>query len=423
MSVTVADPQWFSANYRKAARHLVTARPACYVRLSELQPPALREATEPVAGDPCRHSRPRLSKRVAGPCRPVGGNYMHKVLLALVAAVALVSVATSGASTQTQQSGAFRADVVRMFTDLTPVAAALDQSAGTTNNSSSVAAARRSVTAMSPAQLAVLRKAFSAYPSWRSFPARLAKLVARLPQGRLSTYGVKITPNDCVASRAPGLTQEDIEIAADVSFAATAVLEAVPQDSVDEVGRGIAVALWAIPTTVERAFDHLYNVAQACDADDQAAQITAIQTAVNGITNGFTTVENAITALKTDVDTSFTTVNTATTNIQTAVNLANTAITAVQTAITALKTRRGQQLHRCQHGDHERSDGRQPGQHPARHADGQRCGRQRPEHPAAHRGGSREPGRTTRSRSSSCRPLRAATSSWRARSWRTSSPR
>ena len=209
---------------------------------------------------------------------------MRKVLLALLLGIALVAVQSSAASSQTQSNGAFRADVVQMFTDLTPVAAALDQNAGTTNNSSSVAAARKSVKALSPGQLAILQKAFSAYPAWRSFPARLAKLAARLPQARLSTYGAKITPNDCVASRAPGLTQEDIEIAADVSFAATAVLEAVPQDSVDEVGRGIAVALWAIPTTIERAFDHLYNVAQACDADDQAAQITAIQTAVNSIT-------------------------------------------------------------------------------------------------------------------------------------------
>ena len=328
MSVTVADPQWFSANYRKAARHLVTARPACYVRLSELQPPALREATEPVAGDPCRHSRPRLSKRVAGPCRPVGGNYMHKVLLALVAAVALVSVATSGASTQTQQSGAFRADVVRMFTDLTPVAAALDQSAGTTNNSSSVAAARRSVTAMSPAQLAVLRKAFSAYPVVALVSGPAGEARGSPAAGSAQHLRGKDHARTTVSPRErPGSHRRTSKSRPTSRLPPPRFSRQSPRTALDEVGRvDCSRALGNPNHTIERAFDHLYNVAQACDADDQAAQITAIQTAVNGITNGFTTVENAITALKTDVDTSFTTRRTAaTTNIQTAVNVANTA--------------------------------------------------------------------------------------------------
>jgi hypothetical protein len=301
---------------------------------------------------------------------------MHKVLLALVAAVALLSVASSSASTQTQQNGAFRADLVQLYTNLAPIAAGLDQNslAGAPADRSAVlGAATAKAKSLSPAQLAVMKQALSAYPSWRSLPTTLAKLVARLPKGRFSTAGVKITPDDCPTARAAGFTQTDVEAAADASLAADAILEAIPQDTLDEVVRAVAVGLWAIPQGIQRAFEHLYNIANACDAADQQALITTnldakvssrasvtdvntrasqvsvdnlttiVQNAITNITSSFTSIENAITALKTDVDTSFVTVNTALTTLKTDVDnsftAVNTAIANVQTGVNTANTR------------------------------------------------------------------------------------
>jgi flagellar basal body-associated protein FliL len=133
-----------------------------------------------------------------------------------------------------------------------------------------VSKARSSVRRMSPQQLAILQRSLSAAPMWRAIPGRLESIVNRLA-ARTSHRSFLITPDDCATNRAAGITQTDVEIAADVALAADAVLEAVPQDLLSEVVRIAAVAIWAIPQGTLRGFEHQYNIASACDdADHQA---------------------------------------------------------------------------------------------------------------------------------------------------------
>jgi hypothetical protein len=107
-----------------------------------------------------------------------------------------------------------------------------------------------------------------------------------------------ITADDCATARGWGYTQTDVEIAADAALAADAILEAIPQDAISTPARVAAVAAWAVPQGVLRGFEHLYNIAQACDDNDhqqlvkdnldvkvstRATQtsVTALQTTVN----------------------------------------------------------------------------------------------------------------------------------------------
>jgi hypothetical protein len=170
------------------------------------------------------------------------------------------------------------------------------------NPATAMARAREAVQQMTPAQLAVLQKALAAYPAWRTIPLRLRTLVVRL-RHKTHRYSPFITPDNCATARAAGITQTDVEIAADVALAADAVLEAVPNDLLSEIARAIAVALWAIPQGVLRGFEHQHNIASACDdADHQAllqrnldAKVStrATQSSLDSLTTNF----NALSAL------------------------------------------------------------------------------------------------------------------------------
>ena len=83
---------------------------------------------------------------------------------------------------------------------------------------------------MTPEQLAVLQRSFSTDPKWRMLPVTMGRLASRMQA--TSPYSLKITPDDCATARAAGITQTDIEIAADAALIADGILLAVPTDLV-----------------------------------------------------------------------------------------------------------------------------------------------------------------------------------------------
>jgi hypothetical protein len=281
---------------------------------------------------------------------------MRKTLLALVVAVAIVSTATAATASPNRQTEAFRSDVVQFLNEMQPVAAKLDAS-GIAGPDRTLVLARAiaSVKTATPEQLAVLQKGFAAYPAWRTAPRTLTKLVARMPSARQNGHApgvlamTKITADDCTTARAAGYTQTDVEIAADVGLAADAILEAIPQDALSSIARAIAVGVWAIPQGVLRGFEHLYNIASACDDADHQALVTlnldakvstratqsSLNAAVTTIAASFTSVLNAIAELKTDMDASFTSVTSKIDNVQGGVDTANTNIVTLTTNVAA----------------------------------------------------------------------------------------
>jgi hypothetical protein len=174
----------------------------------------------------------------------------------------------------------------------------------------------------------VLQKSFEAYPKWRTLPVTVGRLASRM-QAK-SPYSLKITPDDCPTARAAGYTQTDVEIAADVALAADFILEVVPTDLVSLPVRIVAVAVWAVTQGVLRGFEHLYNIASACDDADHQALLTqnldvkvstlATQVSVNTLITNLSTLSTLVTqnldvkistrATQTSVDTLLTNVNT-----------------------------------------------------------------------------------------------------------------
>jgi hypothetical protein len=118
-----------------------------------------------------------------------------------------------------------------------------------------------------------------------------------------------ITPDDCATARSFGETQTDVEIAADVALAADAILEAVPQDTLDAGPRAAAVTAWAIPQSALRGIEHNYNIAQACDDNDHQQLVKdnldakvstrATQTSLNTLQATVTSFRTAFDAQKT----------------------------------------------------------------------------------------------------------------------------
>jgi len=154
-----------------------------------------------------------------------------------------------------------------------------------------------------------------------------------------------ITPDDCATARAAGITATDVEIAADVALAADVILEAIPQDTLDEIVRVIAVVAWAIPQGVLRGFQHQFNIASACDDADHQALVTqnldvkvstlASQASITSLSTSVTNVTTSLTNLRSDVDTSFTNVTTSLTTLKSDVD---NSFTNVTTNLTTLKS-------------------------------------------------------------------------------------
>jgi hypothetical protein len=252
--------------------------------------------------------------------RSLCGRTLHRSFAILVVAAALVAVLALTASSATGKAdpagqAKFRRDLTAYLVQMQQVATryqATPQGRAAFarlryDPAKGMARARAAVQQMSPEQLAVLQRAFSAYPAWRTMPARLRMLTARLPKGQRAS--VFITPDDCATARAAGITQTDVEIAADVALAADAVLEAVPNDLLSEIVRAIAVGVWAIPQGVLRGFEHQYNIASACDDADHQALVQqnldvavstrATQSSVNTLTNNFNSFNTTFNALNT----------------------------------------------------------------------------------------------------------------------------
>jgi hypothetical protein len=245
-----------------------------------------------------------------------------------------LSVGTSSATptSETSDQAAFRREfttylvqmqAVAMKMQATPQGRAGFRSIGFTPKKS-FAQARANVRTMTPEQLAVLQKSFEAYPKWRTLPVTMNRLVTRM-QAK-SPYSFKITPDDCPTARAAGITQTDVEIAADAAFAADVILEAVPTDLISVAVRIAAVIVWAVPHTTLRAFEHLYNIASACDdADHQAlvAQNLDVQVSTR--------------ATQVSVDTLITNLNTLSTLVNSRLDVA-VSTRATQTSVNTLIT-------------------------------------------------------------------------------------
>ncbi|HEX9597945.1 MAG TPA: hypothetical protein VF963_01095 [Gaiellaceae bacterium] len=237
------------------------------------------------------------------------------VVLALVLSLA---ASTSAATSQTTSQTVFRQQFTTYLVQMQNVATAMEATqAGRAafkqvrfDPERGVARAREAVRTMTPARLAVLQKALSAYPAWRTMPAKLGTLVRRLRAA--SSRSLAITPDDCATARAAGYTQTDVEIAADVALAADVILEAIPSDTLAEPVRIVAVIVWAIPQGVLRGFEHLYNIASACDDADHQALVSqnldvkvstrATQTSLDSLTNNFNTFNTTFNTLNTLVN-------------------------------------------------------------------------------------------------------------------------
>jgi hypothetical protein len=234
----------------------------------------------------------------------------------VILALALSLAASSATATsQTTNQAAFRQQFTTYLVQMQRVATKLQATREGRaafrslrfDPTTGLARAREAVRTMTPAQLAVLQKALSVYPQWRMMPGRLARLVSRMRAA--SPRSLQITPDDCATARAAGYTQTDIEIAADVSLAADVIVEAVPTDLVSLPVRIAAVIIWAIPHGVQRGFEHLYNIASACDDADHQALLSqnldvkvstrATQTSVDTLTTNFNTFNTAFNTLNT----------------------------------------------------------------------------------------------------------------------------
>lgn len=269
---------------------------------------------------------------------PRGRRY-RRVLGVLIPAVMLALVLSAGTSSatptsETSDQAAFRREFttyllqmqgVAMKVQATPQGRAAFRSIGFTP-AKGFARARAAVRTMTPEQLAVLQKSLSAYPKWRTLPVTMGRLATRM-QGK-SPYSLKITPDDCPTARAAGYTQTDVEIAADAALAADFILEVVPTDLISIPVRIAAVVIWAVPQGVLRGFEHLYNIASACDDADHQALVAqnldvkvstlATQTSVNTLITNLNTLSTLVNSrLDVAVSTraSQTSVNTLLTNV------------------------------------------------------------------------------------------------------------
>jgi hypothetical protein len=233
------------------------------------------------------------------------------LLVVVLAVLSLTASSTTGASKMSSQA-AFRQQLGVFLTQM-QVAATRYQATPQGraafarleyDPSTNLAQARASVDRMTPAQLAALQRAFATYPAWRTIPTRLQRLVGRLHRRAGKT--ALITPDDCATNRAAGITQTDVEIAADLALAADAVLEAVPNDLISEIARAIAVGLWAIPQGTLRGFEHQYNIASACDDADHQALVQqnldvkvstrATQSSLDSLTTTFNALNTLVNA-------------------------------------------------------------------------------------------------------------------------------
>ena len=282
------------------------------------------------------------------------------VLVVLVAATVSLTASSATSATQERNQAAFRHQLTAYLIQLQQVAVKYQRTPQGRaafarlgyRPATSLPRAQAAVQGMSPAELAVLHRALATNPAWRTIPARLDRLVDRLPTAPRRTS--MITPDDCATNRAAGITQTDVEIAADAALVADAVLEAVPQDLLSELVRIAAVAIWAVPQATLRGFEHQYNIASACDDADHQALVQnnldvkvstrATQASLDSLTTTFNAL-NALVSSRLDVAVSTRASQTSLNGLITTVNNLDTLVTsrldvavstrASQTSLTA----------------------------------------------------------------------------------------
>ena len=329
------------------------------------------------------------------------GRKLRRVIGVLIPAVmlALVLSATTSSATPTSATSdqaAFRKEFTTYLVQMqgalikvqaTPQGRAAFRSIGFTP-AKSFATARAAVRTMTPEQLAVLQKSFSAYPQWRTLPVKVDRLATRM-QAK-SPYSLKITPDDCPTARAAGFTQTDVEAAADASLIADGVLEIVPTDLISVPVRIAAVLIWAGVQATQRAFEHLYNIASACDDADHQALVTqnldvkvstrATQVSVDALITNLTALSTLVNsrldvtvssrASQTSVNTLLTNVNNLQNSVTTFHNeftansiVVNNKLDAANTKLDALAITVSDQgaLNLRMHIEHDLAD---PGNHP-----------------------------------------------------------
>lgn len=338
---------------------------------------------------------------------------MRRSLFTILVGVALAGAVLGGPLVSRADAGErFRAELLQFIQEMRVVAAALVKQGGP-DQTASLDQAEQLVRSLSPEQLEILEAAFARSPNWREMPGVLDALITRkgaqrkmlerhryaeaparqtmrrvsapllttsaapwtvekavFPEGPSPWRGPwevvpAITPNDCPAARAAGITATDVEIAADVAHAADAVLEAVPTDTLSLPVRIAAVAIWEVPQAVLRGFEHPFNIAENCDDDDHraltvtnldvAVSTRATQVSVNAVQNTLNTTVTNLTALQTSVNAVQASVNAASTllsavqagvnnvqssvnSVQSSVNTANTALTALQATADGIQT-------------------------------------------------------------------------------------
>ena len=116
--------------------------------------------------------------------RRIFGVVAPTVVLALVLSLAASSAA---ATSQTTSQAAFRQQFTTYLVQMQNVATAMEATqAGRAafkqlqfDPARGIARAREAVRTMTPAQLAVLQKGLSAYPAWRTMPAKLGRASCR----------------------------------------------------------------------------------------------------------------------------------------------------------------------------------------------------------------------------------------------------
>ena len=173
------------------------------------------------------------------------------------------------------------------------------------------ARARLEVKSMSPAELAVLRQAFSTIPGWRDQPDVLRKAVSGAV-GKRGARRLKAVGPDCDPGPGTPLGITDFYIAAGVALGLEAVHEAIPDDILTSPAQIAAATAWGLAAGAALTLEGLNAVEAECnDAKledfirtnlDAKVSSRVSQTTFNAFETKFDTFNTAFTTLSTLVN-------------------------------------------------------------------------------------------------------------------------
>jgi hypothetical protein len=164
---------------------------------------------------------------------------------------------------------------------------------------------------MSPAELAVLRQAFSTIPGWRDQPDVLRKAVSGAV-GKRGARRLKAVGPDCDPGPGTPLGITDFYIAAGVALGLEAVHEAIPDDILTSPAQIAAATAWGLAAGAALTLEGLNAVEAECnDAKledfirtnlDAKVSSRVSQTTFNAFETKFDTFNTAFTTLSTLVN-------------------------------------------------------------------------------------------------------------------------